>query len=440
MGGEGHGAPAGPVQMPSALQGQQGVKQLMEADADVTPDTTQVVGIFPMVQNGATVVNEAASLRAAHNVVAAWDNLSYEIRELRATLCKDGTTSRARAGLHLPGVGCRSREPPAQNGLDPQLVGSSISTDTWMRDIKVEGFEQCGDIFQDWLEDGTLTMVTDFDEQDGPRANSAEDAAANKGVPHLAQPVVLQVDFDFDDEQSSRHLEQTDSPSCTPLLRQCSDGTFCQPGQTLIIFDWDDTLCPSSICMERYGLSSAGQVPQGELAVALEELAQKAKALVERAGELAAEVVIVTNAGPGWVESTCANWMPGLREALRPLTVVSARARWEPRGVSSPTGWKAREFEHVIQRFYSQSNSQTWKNVVAVGDAPYEHEALQRVMQQAPWRCTRTCRSKSVRFVAKPSIQQLKYQLQTLCDVLEDVVRYDGDLDIQIPADCLPVE
>mmetsp|Transcript_30540 Transcript_30540/g.76810 ORF Transcript_30540/g.76810 Transcript_30540/m.76810 type:complete len:423 (+) Transcript_30540:52-1320(+) len=248
-----------------------------------------------------------------------------------------------------------------------------------------------------------------------------------------------QAKFDVDGDVAS-HAPSCDglsTPICSPMARKTSDVSYANPDQTLLLFDWDDTLCPSSFCMEHYGLVGAAPLPDEEFVPQLHDLSLEAKALLERASELSAQVVIVTNAGEGWVGSSCAAWMPELSGALGTVEVVSARARWEPSGISSPTGWKAREFHNVIDRFYSRYENQSWKNIVAVGDAPYEHEALQRVVDAAPPHSA-NCRSKSVRFVTKPSIEALALQIRKLRETLETVVNYDGNLDIQIKGELLP--
>lgn len=254
--------------------------------------------------------------------------------------------------------------------------------------------------------------------------------------------VVMGMGLDVEDaHQTEVHIgvERMFSGDSVPMpvqaLRKVSDATFYKPEQTLIIFDWDDTLCPSTTCMARCGINRAVPLTDSAAVTALQDVASEAAALIQRASELAAKVVIVTNAGDGWVAGSCAAWMPELQDTLQSVEVCSARAKWEPSGVSSPTGWKAREFHNVIDRFYSRYQNQSWKNVVAVGDAPYEHEALERVVEKAPH-----CRSKSVRFVTQPSIEQLAFQIRVLRETLDSIVYHDGDLDIHIPTEFLPVE
>jgi len=256
------------------------------------------------------------------------------------------------------------------------------------------------------------------------------------------RPVVLSMDFDEHAAPTPKSCcpDDASTPWGSPRDRTTSDAAFYDPDQTIILFDWDDTLCPSSACIECYGLTDAEPLPEGDLASRLNSVALEAKALLHRASELAAQVVIVTNAGDGWVDSSCTAWMPELRPALTEIQVVSARAKWEPCGVSSPTGWKTREFQNVIDRFYSRYENQSWKNIVAVGDAPYEHEALQRVLEENPEGCAENCRSKSVRFMPKPTIDELVLQIRALREALGTIVRNDGDLDLQIPMEVVDLE
>jgi len=231
--------------------------------------------------------------------------------------------------------------------------------------------------------------------------------------------------------------EQSISLDLTPLSCKSSDSAleFANPNQTIIIFDWDDTLCPSTTCMRHHGLSVLGAPPEGELAASLEALTREAQALIERASELAEKVVVVTNAEEGWVDLSCKAWMPSLRETVATCDVCSARSTWEPRGVASPAGWKARAFEDAIDKFYSAYPNQSWKNILSVGDAPHEREALSRVVRWAP--SGKKCRSKSVKFVLRPTIQQLTRELQMLRDSLKEIVEHNDDLDLHFSAESL---
>mmetsp|Transcript_113996 Transcript_113996/g.333156 ORF Transcript_113996/g.333156 Transcript_113996/m.333156 type:complete len:299 (+) Transcript_113996:62-958(+) len=251
----------------------------------------------------------------------------------------------------------------------------------------------------------------------------------------------LEIDTGTEDLETSSptYPDQKISLNLTPLSCKSTDSSaeYHKPNQTVIIFDWDDTLCPSTTCMRHHGLSVLGAPPDGDVARALEELSQEAKALLEQAAELAEKVVVVTNAEEGWVDLSCKAWLPLLQHTLTKCEVASARSTWEPRGIASPAGWKARAFEDVIDKFYSRYQHQSWKNIISIGDAPHEREALSRVVRWAPCSLGKRCRSKSVKFVLRPSIEQLIREIQMLRESLKEIVWHDDDLDLHFSAESL---
>lgn len=241
----------------------------------------------------------------------------------------------------------------------------------------------------------------------------------------------LEIDTE-EDEMTSLNSERRISLDMTPLSCKSTDSSaeYHHPNQTIIIFDWDDTICPSTTCMRQHNLSVMGPRPTGELARRLQALAYEAQLLLEVAATLADKVVVVTNAEEGWVNLSCRAWLPELLETLEKCEVASARSQFEPTGISSPAGWKARAFEEVIERFYQRYPNQSWKNIISIGDAPHEREALARVVRGAPIFRGKRCRSKSIKFVLRPNIEQLVRELQMLRDSLREIVLHDDDLDM----------
>jgi len=243
----------------------------------------------------------------------------------------------------------------------------------------------------------------------------------------------LEIETGEEDEMTSPdYSERRISLNMTPLSCKSTDSSaeYHHPNQTIIILDWDDTICPSTTCMRQHGLSVMGPRPGGELARRLQVLAYEAKQLIEVAATLADKVVVVTNAEEGWVNLSCTAWLPDLLETVEKCEVASARSQFEPTGISSPAGWKARAFEEVIERFYQRYPNQSWKNIISIGDAPHEREALARVVRMAPIFRGRRCRSKSIKFVLRPSIEQLVRELHMLRDSLREIVLHDDDLDM----------
>lgn len=298
---------------------------------------------------------------------------------------------------------------------------------------EVEGAELCSPV------KGVETDVANgkgdgYNGDDANTVSTPEDAKSKCPRPYL--------EIETGDEEETISPDSGDrkiSINLTPLSCKSANSSaeFHQPNQTIIILDWDDTLCPSTTCMRTHGLSVLGALPEGELAKELDVLALEAKALIETATEVADKVVVVTNAEEGWVDLSCRAWLPSLQDTIAKCEVASARSTWEPRGIKSPAGWKARTFEDQIESFYSRYSNQSWKNIISVGDAPHEREALARVVKWAPAGNGKRCRSKSVKFVLRPSIDQLTRELQMLRESIKEIVWHDDDLDLHFSAESL---
>lgn len=241
-------------------------------------------------------------------------------------------------------------------------------------------------------------------------------------------------ELEEDQESTEAEVESPESAEveCSSVASNPSIDSmvdYFSPEETVILFDWDDTICPTSAINKDYELEQGCE--------SLQALTKEARLTLEKAREIAGEVVIVTNATEGWVESSCENWVPGLRPILDMLEFASARSTWEPLGVTTPTGWKAAAFETIVRRFYSRYWRQSWKNIIVIGDACYEHEALAQVASLAPEGPGKRCRAKSIRFTSQPSVAQLAQELAMLRESFDDIVRHDDDLDLCFKAESL---
>jgi len=195
----------------------------------------------------------------------------------------------------------------------------------------------------------------------------------------------------------------------------------------LSIFDWDDTLFPTSwlsdcdllFAPSLAGLKESFRAALAELAEAAEEALQQALAL--------GRVVIVTNAAEGWVQDSCRRLMPSLAPTLAQLRIVSARALAEPLGVRSPTEWKTLAFRAEVRAFRAQLGDEGRCSVLALGDSVHEHSALLQAAGEHE-----RCLAKSLKFAERPSIEQLVEELRLASGGLEEIVEFDGDLDVDV--------
>jgi len=263
-----------------------------------------------------------------------------------------------------------------------------------------------------------------------------------------------------------------------------SDAEYFKPDQTLIIFDWDDTLCPSSwIRGNKRELSFFRPAPKAEkFQRPLQELSARCEQVLRLAMKLGS-VIIVTNAMEPWVETSCKNFLPQLMPLISTLPIIYARSIFEMQSCDpassahqgssarssnplpglysangqsrlsnynmrlaaqrfdemAPQRWKEVAFEQEINGFYSRYSHQSWKNVISIGDSIFERDALRRVILQRP-QTRKKCRTKTLKLFDDPEIEELVAQVRVVHDVLGMMVQYDGELDIEIDEEDLKID
>jgi len=197
--------------------------------------------------------------------------------------------------------------------------------------------------------------------------------------------------------------------------------------ETLVIFDWDDTLFPTS-WLQNQGLLAEGATISAEQLAQLEELAERARLTLQMALEIG-KVVIVTNAAHGWIEMCSTMFFPSLVSMLKTLDMVSARSDFEKYS-QDPTEWKRMAFEREVDFFYGSGHAGQQRNIVSVGDSLHEQIALFAVTKTIS-----NCCGKSIKLMEGPSIVQLLEQHELLASSFMEVVEHNGDLDVEIGAE-----
>jgi len=192
-------------------------------------------------------------------------------------------------------------------------------------------------------------------------------------------------------------LDFGDSLESTPAST-CSEG---MPDDTIIIFDWDDTLlCSSAINTRRWDFPK------------LEELQQAAERVLRTAAKLG-EVLIVTNGVDWWVDDSARRFLPGLLPLLDTLTVRSARASWECKFPGDPYSWKREEFREILLPRRRSTN------LVVLGDSMAEISAAQGLHPMLEDGSL----VKTVKFKERPSADQVIGQLRSVEAELADIVQ-----------------
>jgi len=224
-----------------------------------------------------------------------------------------------------------------------------------------------------------------------------------------------------DDDHSSKSTTTT-STSTAPTS-PCPD--------TVIIFDWDDTLLASSFLSSRgYRLDSdMEKTPEHEaVEQQLKELESAVTTLLTMALSYGT-VHVVTNAETGWVQLSAQKFMPGLVPILSKLNILSARSTFEPQHPDSPLRWKFFAFQEKLHNHFSGDYKSKGgkKNVISFGDSHVEREAVRAVTKSMT-----STRCKSVKFAERPSTEQLRRQLELVTNCFHYIHQHDGDLDLQL--------
>eukprot|EP00697_Spironema_sp_BW2_P014136 gnl/Spiro4/4511_TR2241_c0_g1_i1.p1 gnl/Spiro4/4511_TR2241_c0_g1~~gnl/Spiro4/4511_TR2241_c0_g1_i1.p1 ORF type:complete len:264 (+),score=43.68 gnl/Spiro4/4511_TR2241_c0_g1_i1:100-891(+) len=201
---------------------------------------------------------------------------------------------------------------------------------------------------------------------------------------------------------------------------------------TVIVFDWDDTLLPSSWLTSTCGLDKTindlSPAYQSEL-IAHAGLVANLISAAQQYGN----VVIITNAETGWVQFSSERFMPSLVSILEGIQCISARSTYEPQ-FPEPGEWKINAFHNQIQS-YNTPLSQVL-NVVSFGDGEFEREAAltagRRVNASGGM-----ARTKSIKFIERPSVEHLGRQVELIADWLNYIVTIENDLDLMLTVSLL---
>lgn len=230
--------------------------------------------------------------------------------------------------------------------------------------------------------------------------------------------------------------------------------------ETLIVFDWDDTLCPTTFLAEDPRITWCEPLPCFDdpsipldedcesgvelgttMLSAFHELEQAVSALIREAASVGT-VVVLTLAREGWVDMAIKNFFPGLRQVFDDVCVqvVYARSALSEREVMRAahdeidvwTLLKTVSMKGIVSSFYSERPNQSWKNIVSIGDSEAERSALQEItfLRRQPDHTgmEKRCRCKTVKLQDSPDIVQLNAEVEVLHTWMRAIAQYDGDI------------
>lgn len=206
--------------------------------------------------------------------------------------------------------------------------------------------------------------------------------------------------------------------------------------QNVVIFDWDDTLFPTTaLKLQQAEMTALRSVDIAKIEAEMALLQVSLSELLQEALELApGTTYIVTNAGEGWVSECTNRFLPDLKALLDgSVRVISARQYFcdhysggtQQTLPAQPTAedclrWKAFTFASLAMEHGGLSPSGHPLSVVSYGDAPTDASAtrfLRRFLPKGTW-------VKTVQLLSVPTIPQVKDQLDLMRTSLATVCRH----------------
>ena len=167
---------------------------------------------------------------------------------------------------------------------------------------------------------------------------------------------------------------------------------------SIIIFDWDDTLLPTSFLTPE-GVFNPNITLSEKDKKKLLKIEQCVFLLLTEAIEKG-NVYIITNAGNGWVEYSANKFYPSIMEILSKIEIISAR-EYEKQ-FSDSRQWKIQAFLTLLKFV----NIKLVTNIICIGDSLFEMEAGRILASKFTEAFIKT-----IKFKEKPKLDELLKQI-----------------------------
>lgn len=242
----------------------------------------------------------------------------------------------------------------------------------------------------------------------------------------------------------------------TPSMEVISGASyvFNSTEETVIIFDWDDTLFPTWFVSEvvlpclaedsRSPTTTGSPLPDD--CPFLEALNQHAVVVGDllRSASAVGRVSIVTLSQRPWVVNSAKRFLPGLHleELLKELRIPIVYARESIKrpmvclaeveeGVNVFSVAKQRAMAKALKKLYGKA---PWRNIISIGDSRIERDAIKELIWgvELPESNIRPPCCKTVKLMEEPSLEQLGAELGLLRSWLRTMVSYSEDFDVVV--------
>ena len=168
----------------------------------------------------------------------------------------------------------------------------------------------------------------------------------------------------------------------------------------IIIFDWDDTLLPTSFLVLKGILTPYMKLSKYETKkiLELEELILQLLTLAVDKGN----VYIITNADKCWVEYSSKLIYPRISNILRKIKIISAKNNYQERYPGDSQKWKIKAFVNLT----TELDVKKITNIICLGDSIFEIEAGKILASKFTQAFIKT-----IKFKEKPELEEVIKQI-----------------------------
>jgi len=247
--------------------------------------------------------------------------------------------------------------------------------------------------------------------------------------------------------------------------RRNSQAMFSMPMQTVIIFDWDDTLFPTTYVRDDLELDWQKQLKdqplnlkeKADVSEKLGRVALNVQELMRLACSMG-KVILVTLARSPWVHLSCENFFPRIGTLIKDLNVPVIYAQegeqvdykkmemMENEEIEQYwSGVKGKAIASQVKKFYSQYEGQSWKNIISIGDSDFERLGTQAACKDYLERTglagdqetevdghVYKVRTKTFKMVDQPTVEELAVEVAMLHKWLPLMVNLDSGFDVNV--------
>lgn len=193
--------------------------------------------------------------------------------------------------------------------------------------------------------------------------------------------------------------------------------------KTIIIFDWDDTLFPTTWVVKN-NINLADDNVKNKFIVYFSKLDMLLYKIFSECMKYGT-IFIVTNASFRWA-MTSSNILPNTQKLFdKYIKVISARDIYQEQYPTEISMWKKLTFQDLVSKYF---NKFPFQQIISIGDADHEFYALTDLYNESS--LTKKRLLKTVRLIREPQFDFLIDQLEVLEKSIHKILKSKNHMDL----------